>query len=167
MPTVTKDAAALIATTAAAQALAALTVVADGSDGEAFEVIPLVIPLEAKPPAVKRAAVEEKPPIAAVPAAKPTVLSAGVPKATSALPPGVKSVTEWGKTRTTFGTRYKGKSYSEAAADDGYVKWMHAHIGQCGAAARDFVAYLTASGKGLETGDFIPGTSSRRCFVDP
>ena len=89
------------------------------------------------------------------------------------LPPGVDTLSQWGKTLVSFG-QYKGKySYYEIASGSSfwdYKKWVRTHIkpGTSKGAALDFAAYLRAYDKehGRSQLPVFPGTSIPRQFKD-
>jgi len=61
------------------------------------------------------------------------------------LPGGVTSLAEWGATVVTHGTTRRGLSYAEAAADDGYRRWVLQNTPQS-PLLKDFKNYLLAAG---------------------
>ncbi|CAK9058881.1 unnamed protein product [Durusdinium trenchii] len=89
------------------------------------------------------------------------------------LPPGVDSLTQWGRTMMSFG-QYKGKyCYHEIASGASfwdYKKWVRTHIkpGASKGAALDFASYLRAYDKehGRSQLPVFPGTSIPRQFKD-
>ena len=87
------------------------------------------------------------------------------------LPPGVDSLSQWGRTMMSFG-QYKGKyCYHEIASGASfwdYKKWVRTHVkpGSSKGAALDFAAYLRAYDKehGCSQLPVFPGTSIPRQY---
>jgi len=152
---VTKEQAEEIAVQAAAAALASVIVV----DADGFE---LVAQERAPPCDAAKESQKKSDDVVATPRGKtePPV----------ELPPGVKTVEQWGKTHVVWGKRFKGKSYVSAASNKSYVEWIKDHVNSCGPAVHDFVAYLKAANiirsSSSSADDHIPGTSIQRKFAD-